>query len=109
MTSFILRSLSNEWVSNVGLRNFSRSSALLRVTTANVQEKKAWIPSVFLSPSVTCQHVFVRHAGHSKWQNIKHTKGAKDAERSLIFSRISLQIRNSLKGKFFFPDTVRKW
>jgi hypothetical protein len=32
-------------------------------------------------------------AGHSKWANIKHVKGAKDAERATLHLRIFRQIR----------------
>ncbi|KAJ8971252.1 hypothetical protein NQ314_000793 [Rhamnusium bicolor] len=34
-----------------------------------------------------------RSAGHSKWQNIKHIKGAKDAQRSLLFTKLSRQMK----------------
>lgn len=34
-----------------------------------------------------------RYAGHSKWQNIRHIKGAKDAERSRIFTKLSSQMK----------------
>ncbi|KAG1661719.1 Translational activator of cytochrome c oxidase 1 [Nymphon striatum] len=37
-------------------------------------------------------------AGHSKWQNIKQTKTAKDQERSTIFSKLSLNIRMAITG-----------
>ncbi|XP_066588472.1 translational activator of cytochrome c oxidase 1 [Prorops nasuta] len=34
-----------------------------------------------------------RHAGHSKWQNIKHIKEAKDLERSALFKNFSAQMK----------------
>ncbi|RZC40603.1 translational activator of cytochrome c oxidase 1, partial [Asbolus verrucosus] len=34
-----------------------------------------------------------RYAGHSKWQNIRHIKGAKDAARSALFAKISRQMK----------------
>jgi len=36
-------------------------------------------------------------AGHSKWSNIKHIKGAKDAEKSINTQRISRQLRLVIK------------
>jgi YebC/PmpR family DNA-binding regulatory protein len=36
-------------------------------------------------------------AGHNKWSKIKHKKGAEDAKRSKIFSRLSKQITNESK------------
>ena len=38
-------------------------------------------------------------AGHSKWANIKHAKGARDHERSLIFMKYSKMIKQAVKGK----------
>lgn len=44
---------------------------------------------------------FSRHmAGHSKWANIKHIKGAKDAERATLFQKLSRNIKTVIKGKF---------
>lgn len=45
---------------------------------------------------------FVRNAGHSKWQNIKHTKAAKDAAKSMIFLRLSRQIRLAIAGNYYY-------
>ncbi|XP_049716484.1 translational activator of cytochrome c oxidase 1 [Elephas maximus indicus] len=36
-------------------------------------------------------------AGHNKWSKVRHVKGPKDAERSRIFSRLSLSIRLAIK------------
>lgn len=36
-------------------------------------------------------------SGHNKWSKIKHKKGAEDARRSKIFSRLSKQITNESK------------
>ena len=36
-------------------------------------------------------------AGHSKWANIKHRKGAQDAKRAKMFSRISKEITIAVK------------
>jgi len=37
-------------------------------------------------------------AGHSKWQNIKHTKLSKDAEKSRVINRLLGKLRHSLKN-----------
>ncbi|XP_028130808.1 translational activator of cytochrome c oxidase 1 [Diabrotica virgifera virgifera] len=42
------------------------------------------------------KHIVVqskRFAGHSKWANIRHIKGAKDAERSRLFTKLGRQIK----------------
>lgn len=36
-------------------------------------------------------------AGHSKWNNIKHRKGAMDAKRSKLFSQVSKMIKIAVK------------
>ncbi|XP_060521925.1 translational activator of cytochrome c oxidase 1 [Cylas formicarius] len=38
-----------------------------------------------------------RNAGHSKWQNIRHTKGAKDAERATMFTKLSRQMKVAIQ------------
>jgi len=38
----------------------------------------------------------VRFAGHSKWQNIRHTKASKDAERSRVIGRAIKNLRRSI-------------
>jgi len=48
--------------------------------------------SVYCVGNVRCM------AGHSKWANIKHIKGAKDAEKSTNIQRISRQIRLAIRG-----------
>lgn len=39
-----------------------------------------------------------RNAGHSKWQNIRHTKALKDLEKSALFSRIGQKIKVAITG-----------
>jgi len=39
----------------------------------------------------------VRHAGHAKWQNIAHTKGANDLARSKLFSKFALQMKSAIR------------
>ncbi|CEI93160.1 hypothetical protein RMCBS344292_07400 [Rhizopus microsporus] len=38
-----------------------------------------------------------RFAGHNKWSKVKHIKGAKDAKKSLLYSKISLEIVSAAK------------
>ncbi|GLV38247.1 uncharacterized protein CBL_12895 [Carabus blaptoides fortunei] len=38
-----------------------------------------------------------RHAGHSKWANIKHIKATKDAQRSLLFTRLCRQLKVAIQ------------
>ena len=44
-------------------------------------------------------------AGHSKWANIKHRKGAQDAKRSKIFTRIIKELSVAVKQGGPEPDT----
>uniref|UniRef100_A0A1B6LI28 Translational activator of cytochrome c oxidase 1 n=2 Tax=Graphocephala atropunctata TaxID=36148 RepID=A0A1B6LI28_9HEMI len=41
--------------------------------------------------------VLRRYAGHSKWQNIKHTKALKDTQRSLLFVRLCQRIKVAIQ------------
>lgn len=44
-------------------------------------------------------------AGHSKWANIKHRKGAQDKKKAKIFGQLSRQIRTATReGKSGDPD-----
>ncbi|MEX1190195.1 MAG: YebC/PmpR family DNA-binding transcriptional regulator [Bacteroidia bacterium] len=43
-------------------------------------------------------------AGHSKWANIKHRKGAQDKRRGKVFTRILREIMMSVKGSGPDPD-----
>lgn len=43
-----------------------------------------------------------RGAGHSKWANIKHTKAAKDSERSAQTSKFVNMIKIAIRGKRCF-------
>lgn len=44
-------------------------------------------------------------AGHSKWSNIKHRKGAQDAKRGKIFQKLSREIYMAAKQGGGDPDT----
>ncbi|KAI7907217.1 transcriptional regulator TACO1-like protein [Cokeromyces recurvatus] len=39
-----------------------------------------------------------RFAGHNKWSKVKHTKGAKDAKKSVLYSKISLEIVSAVRA-----------
>lgn len=41
-------------------------------------------------------------AGHSKWQNIRHIKAAKDQQKSDLAFKFSQRIRILIKGRLFF-------
>lgn len=41
-----------------------------------------------------------RYAGHSKWQNIRHVKGQKDAERATMFTRLGRMMKAAVTGNF---------
>ena len=44
-------------------------------------------------------------AGHSKWANIKHRKGAQDAKRGKVFTRIIKEISVAVKDGGMDPDS----
>ena len=44
-------------------------------------------------------------SGHSKWATIKHKKGAADAKRGKVFSRISKELIFAAKAGGSNPDT----
>ncbi|PWE01395.1 YebC/PmpR family DNA-binding transcriptional regulator [Marinilabilia rubra] len=44
-------------------------------------------------------------AGHSKWANIKHRKGAQDAKRAKMFTRITKEIQVAVKEGGSDPET----
>jgi len=44
-------------------------------------------------------------AGHSKWANIKHRKGAQDAKRGKVFTRIIKEISVAVKESGTDPDS----
>ncbi|KAH8550500.1 transcriptional regulator-domain-containing protein [Umbelopsis sp. PMI_123] len=55
-------------------------------------------PLLFSTPRSNLQFEQLRFAGHNKWSKVKHTKGAKDAKRGKLFSKISLEIISSIKA-----------
>lgn len=57
--------------------------------------------SSYICEAIITPNQFVkRYAGHSKWQNIKHIKGAKDAERSQTFTKIGRFMKVAVAGKY---------
>lgn len=42
---------------------------------------------------------FKRFAGHSKWQNIKNTKMAKDKQKSMLYSSLTMRMRFAIMGE----------
>ena len=54
----------------------------------------ALLPS--LRPALRPLYVPCRHAGHSKWANIRHIKAAKDQERSKKFDRLAKLMRTAV-------------
>jgi len=62
---------------------------------------------------LTCENVIkqqVRFAGHSKWSNIRHIKGAKDQQRGKLTHQYVNRISNAIrdKGGDNNPDTNAK-
>ncbi|KAG0807592.1 hypothetical protein G6F29_010611 [Rhizopus arrhizus] len=49
-----------------------------------------------------------RFAGHNKWSKVKHTKGAKDAKKSILYSKISLEIVSSARSGGTDPSVNNK-
>ena len=45
-------------------------------------------------------------AGHSKWSNIRHKKGANDKKRSKIFAKIVREIDHALRRGGNTPDNL---
>ena len=43
-------------------------------------------------------------SGHSKWSTIKHQKGAADAKRGVLFTKISRELAIAVKGGGSDPD-----
>ena len=49
-----------------------------------------------------------RFKGHSKWQNIRHTKADKDREKSLLFSQIVRQMKLAVLGNKNYKYTIQQ-
>lgn len=66
-------------------KTFSSTVKFLNITSTMLRN--------FIQKYSIVNPIIKRYAGHSKWANIKHVKGAKDAERSTIFTKLSRQIK----------------
>lgn len=85
-----------------GLKISNLSSSSRRYYSFSCNNRKISLSLLYNKVLVAhcIQYDQTRAAGHSKWQNIKSTKEANDAQRALIFSRLATVIRMSLKGKW---------
>jgi len=45
-----------------------------------------------------CLDTPIRNAGHSKWQNIMHTKMSNDAKKQAVRSKLAFQIKSAIRG-----------
>lgn len=48
--------------------------------------------------STMCYLNLRRNAGHNKWSNIRHIKGANDQHKSLLFAKFSRQMKLAIRG-----------
>lgn len=53
---------------------------------------------IFKSTKISPFKEFIRLKGHSKWQNIKHTKSKTDNEKSVMIMRYLKQMRAAIAG-----------
>ncbi|KAK7793904.1 hypothetical protein R5R35_003581 [Gryllus longicercus] len=55
---------------------------------------------------ITCLYDSCRHAGHSKWQNIRHIKAEKDGQRAALFTRLRRKMEIAVQeGKSADPSS----
>lgn len=52
--------------------------------------------------------VLKRYAGHSKWQNIRHTKALKDTQRSQLYSQLGQRMKVAIQGGLVSRDQLLK-
>ncbi|KAI8329210.1 transcriptional regulator-domain-containing protein [Chlamydoabsidia padenii] len=86
------------------LRQFAsiRSTAQLTNYTRQVSPLQPTIRASIVS--TYCLYQQQRFAGHNKWSKVKHTKGAKDAKKSKLFSKIGLEITRAVKAGGMDPN-----
>nr|XP_013003827.1 translational activator of cytochrome c oxidase 1 isoform X2 [Cavia porcellus] len=72
----------------------ARGSSVCEATPCVFQPKT---PGCDLALGRTLHLTAEASAGHNKWSKVRHIKGPKDAERSRIFSKLSLSIRLAVK------------
>ncbi|XP_013786906.1 uncharacterized protein LOC106470872 [Limulus polyphemus] len=81
---------------------FCRMTSVFTPQTVSV--RKFYSFEVSCTPSVILSQIYHAHkhalkrgmAGHSKWQNIRHIKGSKDATRAKLFDKLSRLIRQAV-------------
>ncbi|KAI9319468.1 transcriptional regulator TACO1-like protein [Dichotomocladium elegans] len=73
------------------------SSVWRRLAIPSMALQKPMVPRqpLALGPVI---HQQLRFAGHNKWSKVKHTKGAKDAKKSRLFSKLSLEIVSAARA-----------
>ena len=59
-----------------------------------------------LGSMVSSQIIPKRNAGHSKWANIRHTKAAKDGDKSELFRKLSRQLRLAIVGRLICGNYI---
>ncbi|XP_072029672.1 translational activator of cytochrome c oxidase 1-like [Amphiura filiformis] len=86
-------------LNNVACQYLTRTGAQRAATCATC----AMTQHNSVAPMPCLQHTRQFHsqialwAGHSKWQNIKATKGAKDHQRSILFAKYAKLIKQAIK------------
>ncbi|ORX50240.1 DUF28-domain-containing protein [Hesseltinella vesiculosa] len=71
-------------------RSIARSSTILSPLSQAQPLKSAAV-------GTWCVHQ-QRFAGHNKWSKVKHIKGAKDAKKSKLYSKIALEITSAVRA-----------
>ncbi|OBZ89546.1 hypothetical protein A0J61_02402 [Choanephora cucurbitarum] len=80
---------------------------LRRITTLSLTSPQFNRTQTLYKPVSVCLQQ-QRFAGHNKWSKVKHTKGAKDAKKSIMFSKIALEIVNAARVGGTDPNVNNK-
>ncbi|KAI8333190.1 transcriptional regulator TACO1-like protein [Choanephora cucurbitarum] len=80
---------------------------LRRITTLSLTSPQFNRTHTLYKPISVCFQQ-QRFAGHNKWSKVKHTKGAKDAKKSIMFSKIALEIVNAARVGGTDPNVNNK-
>ncbi len=87
---------------NLCLRNSQQSRYLTHVPPITTLIHSAtWSGGESGCLSTLVQYQPRRHAGHSKWQNIRHIKGAKDKQKQDFADKVTKQIRIAVRGQCY--------
>jgi hypothetical protein len=90
--SFASRSVLNRLLILCENRRLSvRLSTIISSNSPSLTASVAPLQKTFLFDTQS-----VRFAGHSKWQNIRHTKAANDAKKARTFAKFSLSIMKAV-------------